>query len=218
MSEQKEPFERLMLKTLKPKKYIRKMERIIVDEGKALINSLRINYRIVSNENIGKWLEKHPEFKKTNWKQLGFYKLCKNSEINKREKRLLTTMKQVLNKNNNYLLRGDQFELRKKVLNCSTYNVVKDLCYSKDCPNFIVCPKYYKNDNKYWSEQLSSRPATREETEHLLHCKGKHYWTTILPDTKEMLVCEDMRQIVDLTALHNEISKRLKEENNGIIT
>ena len=51
---QREPFSRNLLKGLNEKSYIKKLEYIIVDEGKSLLNSLKINYIIVSQKQITK--------------------------------------------------------------------------------------------------------------------------------------------------------------------
>lgn len=211
MSKEKEPFERLMLKQMKPKNYIKKLESIVIEEGKRILNSLRINYMIVDNKQIERYQDKHPEFVKLCWKQLGLNQLYRNNKVTSHQYDLLIRMKQALNKNSRYLLRGDQFKLRNKVLGCKVYKEVKELCYSKDCPCFIVCPKHYKNDNKYWNKELSKGPATKNETSHLLHCKSKHHWIKVFPDCKEMLLCRKTRRIVDLTTLHEEIFKRNKE-------
>ena len=47
MSKPKEPFQRLMLKQMKPKNYLEKLESIVIEEGKRILASLRIHYMII---------------------------------------------------------------------------------------------------------------------------------------------------------------------------
>lgn len=145
---EKKPFERNSLRDLTEKRYIKKMEHIIVEEGKKLLNSLRINYCIISQKQISKFLEKHSEFKddfgKTVWHQIKIQHLFDTHVINTFQHQLLIMMKQILNRNSRYILRRDEFDKRYFVMNCfyypKTMNCLRDQCIASE-----VCPHYFKN-------------------------------------------------------------------------
>lgn len=145
---EKEPFDRMMLKQLNKKSYVKKLEYIIVEEGKRILQSLKIGFMIVSSKNISKFVEKYPDFKVTTWHQIGLENIFKKYRIlNTFQYQLLITMKQILNKNGKYLLMKNQFENREYVLSCKHYKEV-DVCYNDDCRATYECPKFYKLKEK----------------------------------------------------------------------
>ena len=217
MSQPKPDFDRLMLKNMKVKNYLRKMERIIIDEGKRILRSINKHAIIVRNDQISKFLDKYPHFKKTIWRQIGIYELLRLNLITPKQYQLLIMMKQILNKTDYYLLRPDQFVHRVKVLHCQRYNKVgNELCYMDDCPMFLVCPIHYMNDNAYMSKRLCK--GTETERMHLLHCKGNHKWVTPFSpvdvdyEQRELLVCKKINEFVDKNALSEEIMRLVERK------
>ena len=148
----KQPFDRLMLTCLNEKKYVRKLEYIIVEEGKRLLNSLKIRFIIVNAKDLTKWIENREDFKSVHWHQIGIKKLLEYKIINTFQYQLLITMKQALNKNDNYILRGNEFEDRKFVLECKYYERGKT-CLNDSCQSIRVCPLYFKNTREYRDKQ-----------------------------------------------------------------
>lgn len=139
----REPFSRNVLRGIKGEKhYIKKMEDIIISEGKRLLNSLRLNYIMIPQKHITKFIDKHPEFKKTVWQQIRIQRIYDTKVINSAQHRLLIMFKQVCNKNNIYILKGDSFKNRYYVLKCGRIN---EKCCLHDCPSAEICPYYYKN-------------------------------------------------------------------------
>jgi len=142
MSE-REPFERNSLRGIRSEQhYMKKMEDIIVAEGKRLLNSLRINYIMIHQKHISKFIDKHPEFKKTVWQQIRIQRLLDTKIISSSQHCLLVMFKQVCNKNSIYVLRGISFKQRYHVLNCDRK---VENCLLDDCKASEICPYYFKN-------------------------------------------------------------------------
>jgi len=146
---QREPFKRNLLKGLTEKRYIKKLEYVIVEEGKRLLNSLKIKYCIVSQKQITKFLDKHSSFredfnKHTTWHQIRIQYLYDTHQINSKQYLFLSTMRQILNKNNDYILRKDEFDNRKFVMQCEWYPKTNK-CLRDQCVATHACPHYYKN-------------------------------------------------------------------------
>lgn len=163
----REPFKRNSLRGIKNEEhYIKKMEDIIIAEGERLLNSLKINYCIISQRYISKFIEKHPEFKKTVWQQIRIQRLYDTKIINTFQHKLLIMMKQVCNKNNLYILKKDAFDKRYYVLNCKR---IVEKCLMDDCPSAEACPYYYKNVEgkhaKYqrWVEEYKKTKVNKNE-------------------------------------------------------
>ena len=177
---QREPFKRNLLKGLTEKRYIKKLEHVIVDEGKRLLNSLKIKYIIVSQKQITKFLEKHSSFKEafnkhTIWHQIRIQYLYDTHQINSKQYRLLSTMRQVLNKNNDYILRKNEFDNRKFVIQCEWYPKTKK-CLRDQCVATHVCPHHYKNFE-------TNHKKLKRYTEEYYKKKGK---TFVKKETKNV--------------------------------
>ena len=149
MSEREE-FKRNSLRGIKnEKRYINKMEHIIVDEGKRILNGLRASYRIVSQKDITKFLDAHPEFKeafnkKTTWHQIHLQWMYDTHVITTYQHRILIMTKQILNKHSSYILRSFEFENRYYVMQCEWYPKTEK-CLRDQCKASENCPHYHKN-------------------------------------------------------------------------
>jgi len=163
MSEEKKPFERNMLRQLTEKKYIRKMEYIIIEEGKKILNSLKVGYMIVADKQIHKFLLKHPDFIGTRWHQVGMKSIFEYKLINTFQYQHLIMMKQALNKNGMYILRKDEFENRKFANDCDRYHLLKSdeckdkICFQDSCIAKKVCPIFYQNTKEWRDKQKEKK-------------------------------------------------------------
>lgn len=160
--EMRKPFERNMLRDMNEKTYVKKLENIIITEGKRILNSINVKYKVTPNKNITKFLESYPEFLGTTWYQIGFKSLFDYKRINTFQYQLLITMKQVLNKNNIYILRRYEFDDRKRILECQRYQQLKKedcketTCLQDECKVTKVCPVFYQN-SKEWKDKQKEK-------------------------------------------------------------
>lgn len=183
----KEPFEKNMLRGLDEKRYVKKIESIIIEAGRRLLNSLRVNHTVIPTKHIIKFLEKHPEFKNTTWHQIGFKRLYGDKLINNFQYKLLITMKQILNKNDSYILRATEFDDRKYALGCERFQK-GETCHQHSCVSIRVCPFFYKN-----TEEWAAKAKTKMEN----HIKMVH--PKKLSNSKEQ---EILKKITDVAIKH----------------
>lgn len=150
----KEIFERNLLRDLTENKYIRKMENIIIDEGKRIIDSIGVKYIVVHEKQLTKFLESIPKKyreafnKHTTWHQIKIMHLYEKHRIlNKSQYGIVSTMRQILNKRGNYILRPQEFDHRYYVMKCEWYPKVskKCPCLRDQCKASECCPHYVKN-------------------------------------------------------------------------
>lgn len=148
MSERKKPMDRAMLRSFKNEKhYIEKLEKVIVEQGKQVLYSVRKGFIIVSNDNIQKFIKNNPKIGTPRWHQVRIQSLYNNGIINVSQRKLLIAMKQILNKRGDYLLMQDEFDKKHYVLNCKEFDN-RDICHQHSCPATHDCVKYYKKDVK----------------------------------------------------------------------
>lgn len=149
MSERKKPFDRMLLRSFKDKKQFEdKLESLLVEEGKRILNSIKKSYIIVNEDHIQDFLEKHPKLGKPRWYQIGMEHFYKKGILNVHQYKIVVMIKQILNKNGNYLLRGDEFENKNGVLNCHFFKNVKvKNCCNSSCPFTRSCIKYDEQDH-----------------------------------------------------------------------
>jgi len=208
------PFERNLLKGLNEKKYIRKMEHIIIDEGKKILNSLRIHYCIVSQENITKFLESHPTFKEdfnkhTIWHQIRIMYLFEEHRVNRDQYAILSTMRQILNKNNDYILRPEEFDNRYYVMKCEWYPKTNK-CLRDQCKASEACPHYYKNfetkHDKY--SKLCAEYQKKKGSKDKIDDKTKKQIMDAVKKNKELLekMEKDPKFIEKMEEFQREIS------------
>ncbi|GAH28780.1 unnamed protein product [marine sediment metagenome] len=144
--DRKFPSEKMSLRQMNEKGYIDRLEWLIVEEGKRILNSLKISHMIITQENIQKYNDSHPIVAGLTWHQVGFERIYKKYHtLNAHQYRHLIAMKQVLNKNNKYLLRRDEFDNRERILECDRFKN-QDTCLVSDCKSAYLCPKYYENN------------------------------------------------------------------------
>jgi len=95
MTKEKDPFERQMLRDLNKISYLKKLEYIIVEEGKRLLYSQKVSFLLVSSKDMSKYDSKHPDLQNMTWHQIGLKNLFDKKLINTFQYQLLITMKQV---------------------------------------------------------------------------------------------------------------------------
>ena len=144
--EEKEPFERHLLKGYTPKSYMKSIENAVIEEGKYILRGLGKRFIMISSKDLAKYLSNHPILKDPvycHWVQVGIKRLYTEERvINHREYLLLMAMKRSLNKNGVYLLRGDEFYNKHHIENCRIFKQGKT-CYDSSCKSQISCVLFY---------------------------------------------------------------------------